>query len=184
MACNVLPRFHGLDLPVFDPTEVISKENLPLLNAALPAGRFVREVEVDVVDSQNHIDSLKKLLDITNGELHRLSEQCDTPVIEYCWGLSGTEAAMPASLLPSGYALVAEVEAIDESACFDGYHEPEPEIREKIQKGIDRYFAEAGKCTLYDAAIRQFIVGQSVQYPESKPGPICVDIEPRITVFR
>ncbi|MEO8862708.1 MAG: hypothetical protein ABI354_00090 [Candidatus Saccharimonadales bacterium] len=113
-------RNHGLDLPIFSTDDVIVSRSKfadaaqqPDLVAPLGTDTFIRRTTLNADDYV----SLKGALRAADEELNIVADYCSANVIGHKWGLYEAGETIlddgePSELLPKGYLLAAEVDAV------------------------------------------------------------------------
>ncbi len=178
---NVLPRFRGVDVPTFeiDPAEILSTHTQWQHAAEDPELlSFVREV--DFSPYWLMFGSLKEVLDHTDTELDRASEEFGATTVPHQWGLIATDSRYyPTSghynmrrFVPAGMALAAQVDCL---MTID-YIEPSP------HGSLRRFNSQPGRRFrngLRDIHEGQFTLGINKNTVLREPGWHLHDIEPR-----
>jgi len=117
-----LLRYHGLELPKFDPDEVpiaVSKEEIQQAAANTDSNTIVRLAFLDAIGCP----TLKYAIDAFYDGIEQVSEDCGADVVGHQFGLCEWPLMVPYAIgqdtltenpgiLPEGHILVAEVDVI------------------------------------------------------------------------
>ena len=177
-----LLKHHGLELPVWDQETPVIYRHSDMDSAARSQDSFVRVTRIRGVGCK----SLKQCLEIADAELVAVADRCDAKVIRHEWGLHKPPVSRkfyglglweyPDGLLPPGFMLVADVDAIKD---------PEPVSTQqglyiKLMSEMTGHVTSRrknGSLTLDDMSASQFLLGCI----RGETDVWLADIEPRLT---
>ena len=171
------PKYHNLDLPVFDPETrpAIQSDMQHQAEEALSSARdngsaaeatFIRAVGVHKPFLMS--SNVNKLLQRTDEELETLAELCDALVVRHQWGMyelnednyNKYEPYLPGTIdrlaLPNNHILAAEVKAVDKAGPLTAGDHGDEESYQSVSDGLNEYRMLRG-IRLGDLAMRQFI---------------------------
>jgi hypothetical protein len=179
---DVSPAARDSGLPVFEPTRRVAQQPQEMRMAADSTASFTRAIRFITPAHAAGELTLREGMRMLDDELLEIAGFCGALVVGHRWGLIDTRsqpyARHPQSdLVPAGYMLVAEVDALKDARPLS------PTSIRSVEEGVFKYRCakQAGQPYLTDIYPEQFL---ETAPPESEPSLHLTDIDGRFSLTR